>query len=149
MTGFDINYKQALTFCPTGRGAFRFSPTAADSGRPTTTVIFRVIFEECRGASASRKIFARVVELSRTPAANLINVRSIEPGTYQWATRPYVDVNGDYKIHKHFALFANFRNILDASDNFEQAGPSTPALNRLFLRISYGSLWTIGLKGSF
>jgi hypothetical protein len=75
---------------------------------------------------------------------------SIEPGTYNWGSkRLYLDVLGEYYLTRRIALFANFRNIGDATEDFEVAGPSTPAHAQFRQRTDFGSLWTFGLKGKW
>ena len=48
-----------------------------------------------------------------------------------------------------FALFANLRNINKPSDDLEIAGPNTLESAQLRQRQDFGSLWTIGIKGTF
>jgi hypothetical protein len=75
---------------------------------------------------------------------------SIEPGTYNWGSkRLYMDVLGEYYFRKRFAVYANFRNIGAAPEDFEIAGPSTPSHAQFSQRVDYGSLWVFGVKGSF
>ena len=80
----------------------------------------------------------------------LVTGRSIEPGTYIWGSkRSYIDLTGEYSLPKHFALFANLRNINDPTEDMETAGPSTPAEAQFRQRQDFGSLWTLGVKGTF
>ncbi len=48
-----------------------------------------------------------------------------------------------------FAVFASMRNVTDDTDDVEVAGPSTPPHAQFRSRQDFGSLWTIGLKGTF
>ena len=52
-------------------------------------------------------------------------------------------------MFKRVALFANLRNIGDATEDTERAGPNTPPIAQLRFRQDFGSLWTFGIKGSF
>jgi hypothetical protein len=80
----------------------------------------------------------------------LVTGVGIEPGTYNWGSkRLYIDISGEYSITRRLALFANLRNINDATEDMEVAGPSTPAHAQFRQRLDFGSLWTLGLKGSF
>ena len=75
---------------------------------------------------------------------------SIEPGNSNWGSkRMNIDVMGEYYFWKRFAVFANLRNLHDAAEDFEIAGPSTPEHAQFDRRIEYGSLWTFGVKGTF
>jgi hypothetical protein len=46
-------------------------------------------------------------------------------------------------------VFANLRNIGDAPDDIKVYGPSTPLVARFSQRTEFGSLWMIGVKGTF
>jgi hypothetical protein len=41
------------------------------------------------------------------------------------------------------------RNLNDATEDNERRGPSTPAHAQFLSREDFGSLWTVGLKGTF
>jgi len=70
--------------------------------------------------------------------------------TYNWGDkRLYIDVLGEYNLSRRFALFANLRNVNDATEDFEIAGPSTPAHAQFRQRIDFAALWTFGIKGRF
>ena len=76
--------------------------------------------------------------------------RSIAPNTYNWGTkRLYIDVLGEYYFYKRFAVFANLRNIGDATEDFEIYNPLTPEHAQFRQREDFGALWTFGLKGTF
>ena len=75
---------------------------------------------------------------------------SIEPGTFTWlAPRQVTDVIVEYKVSRRLWLFANLRNIGDTPDDIKVYGPSTPLVARFRQRIEFGSLWMIGVKGTF
>jgi hypothetical protein len=74
----------------------------------------------------------------------------IEPETYNWGLkRLSVDLLGEYYFAKRFAVFANLRNVGDATEDFELSGPSTPPHAQFRSRLDFGSLWTFGVKGTF
>ena len=76
--------------------------------------------------------------------------RSIEAGTYTWGSkRLLLDLSGEYFLSRRFALFVNLNNFRDQPADQEIAGPRTPAHAQFRQRVRYGSLWTIGLKGTF
>lgn len=74
----------------------------------------------------------------------------IEPGTFNY-TPGYtkIDVLGEFMIWRRLALFANLRNIGDVPASGTTRGPSTPEHATQRLQERYGSLWTIGVKGTF
>ena len=75
---------------------------------------------------------------------------SIEPGTYNYFNkRLYIDLQGEYTVWKRFAVFANLRNIGAAYEDTEIYGPSTPQHAQFRQRLDHGSLWTMGVKGTF
>jgi hypothetical protein len=85
-----------------------------------------------------------------TRAVTVAVGRSIEPGTYNWGSkRMLVDVITEFSLTRRFSLFANLHNIGDAPSDLQIFGPSTPAEAQFRQRTQFGSLWTIGLRGSF
>ena len=156
MTGLDFEYKQALTFLPgwargvqvfangsgiraTGTGAENFAgyiPRSGSWGISLTRERYNVRMHwNYRGRQRRNAVAAG---------------GSIEPGTYNWGSkRLYIDLLGEYNVSKRFALFANLRNLNDATEDLEIAGPSTPAHAQFRQRIDFASLWTFGLRGRF
>jgi hypothetical protein len=75
---------------------------------------------------------------------------SIEPGTFTWNQKKMIlDVQGEIYVQKQIAVFFSMRNALDATEDIEVSGPSTPPHAQFRSRQDFGSLWTVGLKGSF
>ncbi len=56
---------------------------------------------------------------------------------------------GEFNVWKRLAVFANLRNVGDIPDRGTTVGPHTPAHATLRFQERYGSLWTIGVKGTF
>ena len=74
----------------------------------------------------------------------------IEPGSYNYTPGfTKMDIIGEYSLTRRFALFANLKNITDVPDAGITFGPNTPAHARLRYQERYGSLWTLGIKGTF
>lgn len=156
MTGLEFDYRQALTFLPhwargvqvfanatglraTGEGADNFAgfiPRSASWGVSLTREKYNVRMHwNYRGRQRRGLVAAGT---------------SIEPGTYNWGNkRLYIDVLGEYNLSRRFALFANLRNINDATEDFEIAGPSTPSHAQFRQRTDFAALWTFGVKGRF
>jgi len=75
---------------------------------------------------------------------------AFDPQSYTWQSKKLnLDLQGEYFLRRGFALFANLRNVNDATEDFEITGPLTPAHAQFRSRQDFGSLWTVGLKGSF
>jgi len=155
MEGYNVNYRQALTFLPSwARGVQFYANGSAQRATGDGAANFAGYFPKSGswGISLSRPKFNTRLNwnyLSRQ-RRNAVSGRSLEPGTYNWGSkRSYIDVSGEYSLTRRLALFANLRNINKPVDDVEIAGPNTPAHAQLRQRQDFGSLWTIGVKGSF
>jgi hypothetical protein len=155
MEGYNVNYRQALTFLPHwARGVQFYANGSAQRATGVSAAEFAGYFPKSGswGISLSRPKFNARLNwnyLSRQ-RRGAVNGRSIEPGTYNWGSkRSDIDVSAEYSITRRFALFANLRNINKPVDDVEITGPTTPAHAQLRQRQDFGSLWTIGVKGSF
>ncbi|PAW63467.1 MAG: hypothetical protein B9S34_14275 [Opitutia bacterium Tous-C1TDCM] len=156
MQGLTFDYKQALTFLPRwARGFTVFAngsaqrllgPAAANfPGFVPRTASWGLNFNRDRWTLRANWNYR-----SRQRRNAIAAGASIEPGTFVWwSKRLYVDLNAEYKLTRHFGLFAALRNIGDAPDDIEVHGPSTPAHAQFRQRTEFGSLWTFGLKGTF
>jgi hypothetical protein len=155
MTGLDFNYKQALTFLPSwarGVQVFANGSSLRATGEASANFAGYVPRSGSWGISLTRPKYNLRVNWNYRGRArrNMVTGRGIEPGTFNWdSKRLYVDISGEYTFHRRFAVFANLRNVRDASDDVEIAGPSTPPHAQFRAREEYGSLWTIGVKGTF
>jgi hypothetical protein len=155
MEGYNVSYRQALTFLPPwARGVQFYANGSAQRATGSAAAEFAGFFPKSGswGISLSRPQYNVRLNwnyLSRQ-RRGIVNGRSIEPGTYNWGSkRSYIDVSGEYSITRRLALFANLRNINKPVDDVEITGPNTPAHAQLRQRQDFGSLWTVGLKGSF
>jgi len=156
MEGVDCDYKQALTFLPQwARGVQVFANASATRATGDGAANFSGYVPRIYnwGVSLSRPKYNLRMNWNYKgrQRRGLIGAgRSIEPGSYDWGNkRLYIDVSGEYTLYKRFAVFANLRNIDDATEDFERYGPSTPAHAQFRQREDFGSLWTFGLKGTF
>ena len=59
------------------------------------------------------------------------------------------DLSGEYQLRRNVTLFANLSNLTDAPVDVEIHGPTTPEHAQFRQRQTFGSLWTLGVKGSF
>jgi TonB-dependent receptor len=67
-----------------------------------------------------------------------------------FAPRTYLDVNLNYRLTQHVALFFNGRNITNApQDDLRYAPGITPDYADLYRREKFGTAFTFGVKGTF
>jgi iron complex outermembrane receptor protein len=155
MTGLEFDYRQALTFLPSwARGVQVFANATAlrATGEGADNFAGFVPRAYNWGASLTRDKFNVRVHWNYRgrQRRGLVTGAGIAPSTYNWGNkRLYLDVLGEYNFSRRFALFANLRNINDATEDFEVAGPATPASAQFRQRTDFGALWTFGLKGRF
>ncbi len=155
MEGVDFSYKQALTFLPPwARGVQVFANASSQRllGDETASLTGFISRSASWGVSLTRQKWNVRVNWNyrgRQRNAPVTGV-GLEPGTFNYSgKRLYVDVLGEYYIWKRVGLFANLRNVTDATEDTEILGAHTPAHAQFRQRIDYAALWTIGVKGTF
>jgi hypothetical protein len=153
--GFDVNYRQALTFLPRwARGVQVFANGSSQRMVGVASGNFTGYYPKSGnwGVSVSRETWNARLNwnyLGRQ-RRGAVTGRSIEAGTFTWGQkRSYIDLTGEYSFRRNFSVFANLRNVNDPTDDVEIAGPSTPAVAQFRQRAEFGSLWTFGIKGTF
>ena len=156
--GLDVSYRQALTFLPPwARGLQVFANGSLQKTNAARGTLGGISFNEIPrygawGISLTRPKFNVRVNWSYRAdqtQGELTGV-GIEPGTYNYTPGfTKLDLLGEYAVWKRFALFANLKNIGDIPESGTTVGPSTPAHATLRFQERYGSLWTIGVKGTF
>ena len=156
MEGVEFDYKQALTFLPPwARGVQIFANASATraSGEAASNFAGYVPRIYNWGVSLSRPKYnlrANWNYRGRQRRGLIATGRSIEANTYDWGSkRLYIDLSGEYNLGKRFAVFGSLRNLNDATEDVERAGPNTPPQAQFRQREDFGSLWTFGLKGTF
>ncbi|MSU24241.1 MAG: hypothetical protein EXS32_10515 [Opitutus sp.] len=162
MKGFEIDYKQALTFLPNwARGAQVFANISSQRAKGTDAFQDMNPFTCNWGFSISRpKWNIRLSENYRgiqrrgviaTAFTNGIVSNSIEPGTYNYRPkRLYIDLTGEYYLRRNLGLFFAMRNLNGATEDQKTYGLHTPVYAKYRQRDDYGgSLWSAGIKGSF
>ena len=155
--GVTANYKQALTFLPHwARGVQVFGNLSSQRALGDATANFAGFIPRSAswGASLTRERVTLHLNWNyrgRARRGAVAAGTSIEPGTYQWGnTRLVTDLIVEYRVWKRVAVFANLRNLTHTYDELEIAGPSTPVVARLRQVVAdFGSLWTMGVKGTF
>ncbi|MCE2862119.1 MAG: TonB-dependent receptor [Opitutaceae bacterium] len=153
--GFDVNYRQALTFLPRwARGVQVFANGSSQRMIGTGSGNFTGYYPKSGnwGVSVSRETWNARLNwnyLGRQ-RRGAVSGRSIEPGTFTWGQkRSYIDLTGEYSVRRNFSVFANLRNVNDPTDDVEITGPNTPTEAQFRQRAEFGSLWTFGIKGTF
>jgi TonB-dependent receptor len=155
MSGVDLQYRQALTFLPAwARGVQVFASCASQHITGGEADNFQGMIPRTYSAG---------VVLDRGP----INVRlnwtyqgrrrvaqitgaSVGPGTFTYGSpRSLLDLNAEYRLTRHLALFGNLRNLTDEPEDFERWGPQTPSYARFRQSDRYGALWIFGVRGNF
>ena len=157
MEGAEASYKQALTFLPhwaRGLHVFGNLSVRASDGTHLGAVAFNEISHHGSwGVSLTRPRFSVRLNASFRAAQRLGSALTgvgIEPETYNYTpSRNTVDVLGEYTLWRRWGVFANLRNVGDVSNDGTTVGPSTPYASQLRSRERYGSLWTLGVKGTF
>jgi iron complex outermembrane recepter protein len=155
VTGVEFDYKQALTFLPQwARGVQIFANASALRATGDETADF---------AGYVPRVYNWAISLTR-PKFNVranwnyrgrsrlapLTGTGIEPGTFTWMSKQlFLDLQGEYYFRRSFGIFANLRNVGDATNDTQIFGPSTPEHARFRQRTTYGSLWSFGVKGSF
>ena len=155
MEGYDVAYKQALTFLPEwARGVQVFANGAVQRGTGDLVDNFSGFIPKTAtwGISLNRPAYNLKVNWnykSKHRRGRITGV-GIPPGTYQWGSkRLFVDIIAEYRLTRHLALFGNIRNLLDTPEDFVRDGPGIPDVAKFRQRDRYGALWIFGLKGTF
>jgi iron complex outermembrane receptor protein len=155
MEGYDVSYKQALTFLPEwARGLQVFANGAAQRGTGNLVDNFSGFIPKTAswGVSLTRPSYSLKVNWNYKSKhrRGAIGGIGIPPGTYQWGSkRLFVDIIGEYKLTRQFALFGNIRNLRDTPEDFVRDGPGIPDVAKFRQRDRYGALWIFGVKGTF
>lgn len=155
MTGLELAYKQALTFLPHwARGVQVFANATALRTVGDVNANFSGYTPRVYnwGVSVTRPKFTVRANWNYLSHRRLLPITGtgVEPGTFDWrGSRLNLDLQGEYNFYKRFAVFANLRNALDATEDELMYGPSTPEIARFRRREDYHSSWTFGIKGTF
>jgi len=71
-------------------------------------------------------------------------------GFYEYYRDRYnIDLSGEYKISKRFAIFAGVRNLLNEPQVLERYNPDSPAYSKVFRHEEFGINFSAGIKGTF
>ncbi|MBL9187696.1 MAG: TonB-dependent receptor [Opitutaceae bacterium] len=156
--GLDFAYRQALTFLPSwARGLQVFANGSLQRSNARRGFLGGSGFNDIPrnaawGVSLTRPRYN--VRLNWTwrdeQRRGEITGQSIEAGTYNYTPGfTKLDLLGEVTVWRRVAVFVNLRNVADIPDRGTTRGPSTPEHATLRFQERYGSLWTIGVKGTF
>jgi hypothetical protein len=156
MSGVDLSYKQALTFLPRwARGVNVFGNIAVQRTEGGATANFNgyIPRKASWGIALVRERYNFRMNWSHQSKNRLGAIgagNSIEPGTYNWqSSRVFLDLVGEFYFTRRIGAYFTLRNVGDTPDQREVEGPSTPSHAQFRSRELAGSLWTIGIKGTF
>ena len=158
MTGVNFNYKQALTFLPHwARGVQVFANASAQRATGPNLGAFTganfVPRTASWGINLRREKFGLRANWNyrgRYRRGLVAAGTGIDPATYNWGSeRLVLDLQGEYSVSQHVALFAVLRNVSNVPTDNEIAGPDTPDLAAFSRRNDTGALWTFGVKGTW
>jgi iron complex outermembrane receptor protein len=155
MTGAEFDYKQVLRFLPhwaRGVQVFANATVLRATGDEDANFAGYVPRSYNWGVSLSRQKFNVRMNWNYRGMSrgDPVTGRSIVPGTFSWTSKfLFMDVQGEYVLHKRLSLFATFRNIGDATNDTQIFNPQTPEHAQFRQRTTYGSLWSFGVRGTF
>lgn len=156
--GFDLNYKQALTFLPPwARGIQVFGNLSRQRVTGGAADFFSGYQPKGAnwGVSLTRPRYNLRVNFNyqgqrRQGQITATGTDRIGPAIYTWRDdRLYIDVLGEVSVRRNFAVFFNLRNVNDQTERIIVSGPQTPASARFRQSTDFASLWTFGIKGAF
>jgi TonB-dependent receptor len=152
-SGVDFSYKQSLTSLPPwARGVQVFANASAQrvTGEAAENFYGYVPRTFSWGVSLTRQKFNLRANWNYRGRQRTGSGAAFDPASFTWGSKKLnLDLQGEYYFRRGFALFANLRNVNDATEDFEIASPLTPPHAQFRSRQDFGSLWTVGLKGSF
>ncbi|MES2696329.1 MAG: hypothetical protein V4773_22855 [Verrucomicrobiota bacterium] len=156
LQGLDFSYKQALTFLPSwARGVqvfANFSTQRALGDAADANFQGFVPRTYNGGLSLTRERFNLRANWNYRgrQRSSAVTGAGIEPGVYTFAnSRLYLDLSGELRLTRRFTLFANLRNVGNATEDMEVVGPNTPDYATFRQREDFASLWTLGIKATF
>lgn len=155
VTGLELDYRQNLDFLPRwARGITVFGNLTSQHLSGATTADFTGFVRETINYGVSfnraRWTLRANVNLRGLQRGASVNTAGAEPGTYVYMLpRRSLDVTAEFRLTRHFSLFANGRNANGAYDDTVTYGPSTPRYSILTTRADYRAYWNVGVKGTF
>jgi iron complex outermembrane recepter protein len=159
LEGLNFSYKQALTFLPRwARGVQVFANGSTQRATGANVDLFTDMFLTPRsgswGVSLTREKFRLNANWTFTGQRRRVktneNPPSIGPGTFRWTSQEIkVDLLGEYRLTKRYAVFANLRNFTSTPGDTKIYGPQTAPVGRLRQREEHSSIWTFGIQGTY
>ncbi len=155
MEGLEFDYKQALTFLPPwARGVQVFANASAQRATGQAADNFSGYIPRTYnwGLSLGRDKYNLKLNWNYRgrQRRGLVTGRGIDASTFNWGSkRLYIDLTGEYRLHRRITAFGSIRNLGNATEDFKVFGPNTPVEARFRQRQDYGASWVFGLRGNF
>lgn len=154
-TGWEMNYKQSLTFLPQwargiqvfGNISFRHMQNAVDMN---VRGFYDIPYSGSWGVSLTRPRFNVRANINfRARQRNgAVSGTGIVADTFNYnPSYAKIDLLGEFRMTKNLSVFATARDIEDTPDEGITIAPNAPI--RLRTSARYGSFWTIGIRGTF
>ena len=155
MTGYELNYRQALTFLPQwARGVLVFANFTDTRPRGSRSADFGGTLRRSInwGVGLSRRRYT--VNLNWNfrgkQRGSLITGTNVPSGTYSYqAARLLLDVSAEYRVRKGVSVYATVRNLTNEVQNEQRYAAGTPYYARNYGTTDTGAFFTLGLKGEF
>lgn len=153
-TGWELNYKQSLTFLPNwARGVQVFGNISfrkVQTPEMITRGFYDIPHSGSWGVSLTRPRFnvRANINFRAMQRTGRVTGTGIAENTFNYVpSRTTIDLLGEYRLNKNFSLFTSLRDIEDTPDMGITISPNAPSQVRSILK--FGSLWTVGVKGTF
>lgn len=154
VTGVEFNYSQQLGFLPEawkGFGVFVNGTSLHLHGSPLADFNSFIARSANWGVSYDRRQVSVKLNWNYRGRQKL-SALSFDPSgaAYEYyKPRVTLDVNVEWRLHQHFGVFFNARNLTNVPQDDERFGPFTPKYARLYRREEFGTQYTLGVKGTF
>jgi iron complex outermembrane receptor protein len=155
MTGYELNFRQPLTFLPRwARGVLVFTNFTDTRPRGSRSADFGGTLRRSInwGVGLSRPRYSLNVNWNfrGKQRGSLVTGTGVPSGTYVYqAARLLVDVSAEYRFHKRVALYATARNLTNEVQNEQRYNADTPYYARNYGVTDTGAFFTLGVKGEF
>ncbi len=155
MTGYEINYRQALGFLPRwARGVMVFTNFTDTRPQGSRSADFGGTLRRSVnwGIGLSRPRYSVNVNWNfrGKQRGSLITGANVPSGTYIYqAARLLLDVSAEYRLRKGVALYATVRNLTNEVQNEQRYNADTPYYARNYGTTDTGAFFTLGVKGEF
>ncbi|MDP1581003.1 MAG: TonB-dependent receptor [Candidatus Didemnitutus sp.] len=158
ISGFEVNYRQPLTFLPGfGRNLVVFANgTKLDLSGPNNADFAKFIAESASwGVSYVKKPFVLHLKWNYRGEQSLAPQTGAQyggnAGGYReyYAPRTFTDVNVEYQVSKRATFFANARNVFNVQQKLLRYNATTPEYAKGYRSEEFGVQISVGVKGTW